>query len=90
MSRTTEDRRKTVSLAKVVWDMAEQNMKDRGFNDNFSAYIADLIRRDKEREDEKRPSPSDKSSSSTSRYPSPQPQLNEVHDKPAPKKRKAA
>ena len=87
MSRTTEDRRKTVSLAKVVWDMANQNMKDRGFNDNFSAYIADLIRRDKEREDEKRLSPSDKSSSSDYRL---TPQLNEVHDASAPKKRKAA
>ena len=40
--------RTTVILAKVIQGMAEQMMKERGFNNNFSAYIADLIRRDKE------------------------------------------
>ena len=45
-----KDKRTTVSLAHVVWVMAEEQMETKGFNDNFSAYIADLIRRDKERE----------------------------------------
>ena len=44
-----EDKRTTVSLAQVVWEMAEKLMEAKGFNDNFSAYVADLIRRDKER-----------------------------------------
>ena len=44
-----KDKRTTVSLAHVVWDMATESMEAKGFNDNFSAYIADLIRRDRER-----------------------------------------
>ena len=43
------DKRTTVSLAHIVWDMAEEMMRKKGFNDNFSAYIADLVRRDMER-----------------------------------------
>jgi hypothetical protein len=43
--------RTTVSLAEVVWEMAEEMMDTRGFNQNFSSYVADLIRRDKEREE---------------------------------------
>lgn len=42
------DFRTTVSMSKVVWLMAEQMMDTKGFNGNFSAYIADLIRRDQE------------------------------------------
>lgn len=42
------DYRTTVSLAVVVWEMAEGLMDAKGFNSNFSAYVADLIRRDKE------------------------------------------
>ena len=46
------DKRTTVSLAGVVWEMAEARMEREGYNGNFSAYIAELIRRDK-RESEK-------------------------------------
>jgi len=45
-----DDKRTTVSLAKVVWGMAEEMMAAKGFNDNFSAYVADLVRRDQERQ----------------------------------------
>jgi non-homologous end joining protein Ku len=48
-SKRRQDKRTTISLAQVVWDMAEEMMEKKGFNDNFSAYIADLIRRDKEK-----------------------------------------
>ena|SRR5208337_1658062 len=51
--RNRSDKRTTVSLARMVWDMAEEQMQAKGFNDNFSAYVADLIRRDKERSEEK-------------------------------------
>jgi hypothetical protein len=47
--KTRGDKRTTVSLAGVVWKWAEEMMVAKGFNDNFSAYVADLIRRDKER-----------------------------------------
>jgi hypothetical protein len=86
-----------VSLAKVVWDIAKEMMESKGFNDNFSAYVADLVRRDKEREEAKQATHvaiSEKLSSSP--YPSHQPQLNEVRERPttaAPppaKKKKAA
>lgn len=40
--------RTTISLAKIVWTMASAQMRDRGFNGNFSAYVAELIRRDHE------------------------------------------
>lgn len=38
--------RTTVSLARLIWDFAEQNMQEGGFNGNFSAYVAALIRED--------------------------------------------
>jgi len=44
--------RATVSLSKVVSEMAEQLMRKKGY-DNFSAYVADLIRRDRERDEER-------------------------------------
>lgn len=44
-----EDKRTTVSLAPVLWVMAEAMMERKGFNNNFSSYVADLIRRDHER-----------------------------------------
>jgi len=44
-----EDKRTTVSLAPVLWVMAEAQMERKGFNNNFSSYVADLIRRDHER-----------------------------------------
>jgi hypothetical protein len=43
------EQRKTISLAPVVWVMAEAMMESKGFNNNFSSYVADLIRRDHER-----------------------------------------
>lgn len=42
------DVRTTVSLDKVVWQMAERVMAQRGYNKDFSAFIADLIRRDRD------------------------------------------
>ena len=50
-----DDKRTTISLAQVVWGMAEEMMAAKGFNDNFSAYVADLVRRDKERAEAARP-----------------------------------
>ena len=43
------EQRKTISLAPVLWGMAEALMERKGFNNNFSSYVADLIRRDHER-----------------------------------------
>lgn len=43
------DKRTTISLAEVVWAQAEFLMERKGFNKNFSAYVADLVRRDHER-----------------------------------------
>lgn len=45
--------RKTVSLDPVVWGWATKLMAAKGHNKNFSAYVAELIRRDQEREEEK-------------------------------------
>lgn len=44
-----DDKRTTISLAQVVWAQAEFLMERKGFNKNFSAYVADLVRRDHER-----------------------------------------
>lgn len=52
-TNTRADKRTTVSLAEVIWKMAEKQMEAKGFNYNFSAYVADLIRRDKERESQR-------------------------------------
>jgi len=43
-----ESKRGSVSLAQVIWDKAELAMRRKGFNGNFSAYVADLIRNDSE------------------------------------------
>ena len=43
-----KDVRTTISLAPVVMKIAEEMQAARGYN-NFSAYVADLIRRDQER-----------------------------------------
>lgn len=85
MSKTPAraDKRTTVSLAWVIWDMAEEMMTAKGFNDNFSAYVADLIRRDKER---KKRNPTPLGKASHIQYPSPPDQLNEgaaLRDAPA-------
>lgn len=45
--------RTTVSLATVVWDAAYEMMRRKGYNNNFSSYVADLIRRDKENADQR-------------------------------------
>ena len=46
------DKRTTISLAEVVWKMAETRMAEEGYIDNFSQYVAELIRADKRRQDE--------------------------------------
>lgn len=47
----------SVSLSKVVHAWAVQLAEKKGFDTNFSAYIADLIRRDQERDAEKKCNP---------------------------------
>ena len=48
MNSKEDSKRGSVSLSKVIWDKAEQAMRRKGFNGNFSAYVADLIRNDSE------------------------------------------
>lgn len=83
--KTRSDKRTTVSLARVVWDTAEEQMKAKGFNDSFSAYVADLIRRDKERAEEKqanlKPGGWPTRGSRTS-YPSPGSEISRVEERP--------
>ncbi|HXP59753.1 MAG TPA: hypothetical protein VN829_04630, partial [Dongiaceae bacterium] len=55
-------------------------MKAKGFNDNFSAYVADLIRRDKERAEEKQANL--KSGGSRTSYPSPSWETSRVEERP--------
>ena len=49
--KNRSDKRTSISLANVVWQMAVEMMQAKGFNDNFSSYVADLIRRDKEKQE---------------------------------------
>jgi hypothetical protein len=60
-------------------------MEAKGFNDNFSAYVADLIRRDTERSEEKqanlRPGGLPASGPRTS-YPSPRSEISRVEERP--------
>jgi hypothetical protein len=44
--------KKSISLSIVVAEWADGLALKKGFGSNYSAYIADLIRRDKERDDE--------------------------------------
>src|SRR5580698_10060773 len=44
--------KKSISLSKTVSEWGDALAKRKGFGSNYSAYIADLIRRDKERLDE--------------------------------------
>lgn len=44
-----EQVRTTILLAQIVYRKATELMATKGFNRNFSAYVADLIRRDAER-----------------------------------------
>jgi hypothetical protein len=83
--KTRSDKRTTVSLARVVWDLAEEQMKAKGFNDNFSAYVADLIRRDKERSEEKQAelkSGGLPASGSRTSYPAPTHEISRVEERP--------
>jgi hypothetical protein len=43
--------KRSISLSILVSEWADNLADQKGFGSNFSAYIADLIRRDKERED---------------------------------------
>ena len=54
MTRPSEVVKRSISLSRVVSGWADILSESKGFGTNFSAYIADLIRRDKEREDELR------------------------------------
>jgi hypothetical protein len=54
MSEPSEVVKKSISLSRVVSLWADRLAAAKGFDSNFSAYIADLIRRDKEREDQLR------------------------------------
>jgi O-glycosyl hydrolase len=83
--KTRSDKRTTVSLARVVWEMAEEQMQAKGFNDNFSAYVADLIRRDKERSEEKQgqlKSGGLPTSGSRTSYPLPASEISRVEERP--------
>jgi len=42
------DVRPTISLAPEIWEIAVTQMRRKGFNNNISQYIRDLIWRDKE------------------------------------------
>ena len=54
MREPSEVVKKSISLSKVVSGWADRLAAAKGFDSNFSAYIADLIRRDKDREDQLR------------------------------------
>jgi hypothetical protein len=42
--------KKSISLSKVVAKWADELALKKGFGSNFSAYMADLVRRDRDRE----------------------------------------
>jgi predicted alternative tryptophan synthase beta-subunit len=44
--------KKSISLSLIVSEWADALALKKGFGSNYSAYIADLIRRDKERDEE--------------------------------------
>ncbi len=48
--RKSQTEKLSVSLSKTVVSWAVELADKKGFDTNFSAYIADLIRRDRERE----------------------------------------
>jgi hypothetical protein len=75
MKPERKDKRVTISLAKVVWDWANEMMEAKGFNKNVSAYVADLIRRDRDRELER----------TGTVFPPPKPSRLELNE-PKPKK----
>ena len=48
MSRKSQVRKTAISLNSVVLGWAKTLAEEKGFGSNFSAYVADLIRRDRE------------------------------------------
>ena len=48
MSRKSQVIKTAISLTPVVLNWAKKLAEDKGFGSNFSAYVADLIRRDNE------------------------------------------
>ena len=48
MSRKSQVVKTAISLTPVVLNWAKQLAEQKGFGSNFSAYVADLIRRDNE------------------------------------------
>jgi hypothetical protein len=44
--------KRSISLSKVVSKWADELAQKKGFGSNFSAYMADLVRRDRDREQE--------------------------------------
>ena len=48
MSRNSQVVKTAISLTPVVLNWAKQLAEQKGFGSNFSAYVADLIRRDNE------------------------------------------
>jgi len=56
--KTNEDaRRGSISMARIIWDQADHCMRRKGFNGNFSAYVADLIRADHTIQNQQPPKP---------------------------------
>jgi len=43
----------SISLSEIVYAWAEELAANKGFANNFSAYIADLIRKDKDKDEKK-------------------------------------
>lgn len=86
MAQQKKGRRVTISLSALVNEWAEEMCAKRGFEDNFSAYVADLIRRDKDRQEERE-------REARGIYPPhrPPPEADiRVEERPAPKKKKPA
>lgn len=52
MKTKSEAIKRSISLSFLVAEWADNLAEQKGFGTNFSAYIADLIRRDKEKEDD--------------------------------------
>jgi hypothetical protein len=51
MNRKTKIAKTSISLSSVIMTWGKELAEDKGFADNFSAYVADLIRHDKENSD---------------------------------------
>jgi hypothetical protein len=51
MNRKTKIAKTSISLSSVIMSWGKELAEEKGFADNFSAYVADLIRHDKENSD---------------------------------------